>query len=60
MQSVSAAKILDLSLETFADGGFLLERFETAAFFGERGGGFAELEMGLVDEGLFLLELGFE
>lgn len=60
MEGVGAAEVGALLAEVVARGGFLLEGGEAPAFVGEEGGGFAEGEVGLVDEGLFLLELGFE
>ena len=53
-------KVLDLGVEILTGVGSLLEGFKAAAFVGEGTGGFTELEVRLVDEGLFLLELGFE
>lgn len=60
VDGVGAAKVGDLLPEGVAGGGSGLEGGEAAALVGEEGGGFAEFEVGLVDEGLFLLELGFE
>lgn len=45
----------NLLLDFLALVGFALEICETATFFVEGGGAFAEFSVGLVDEGLFCL-----
>ena len=54
---VGETEVGEALTEGFAAFGFLLQFGEGSTFLGEGGGGFAELDVGLVDEGLFCLEL---
>lgn len=52
------AEIGDALATGFAVFGSAMQVGKAPAFFREGGGGFAEFDVGLVDEGLFCLELG--